>query len=206
MLFYSIKPEKNGAKVEAKLRKEFGAPAPLAYDTEEEGKYRANSVGQALGDISTSLFGGRTRPLYTFRFDVPQPRKCEVRVHIIKVGNAVALGSLLYSTVLQKPVSEGVSLEDAKTFSKSRFVGSPALAERLNADANLIKRINKFVRTSYQVGNERIRADRFLQISPFEGGSLLAINTLPRSKWMGLSSSFDALEFVALADAIEAAL
>ncbi|HEY6330794.1 MAG TPA: hypothetical protein VI756_15790 [Blastocatellia bacterium] len=206
MLFYSIKPEKNGPKVEAKLRKEFGAPSPLPFDTEEEGKYRPNSVGQALGDIGTQIFGGRTRPLYTFRFDVAQPRTCEVRVHVIKVGNAVALGSLLYSTVLAKPLSEPVTLEDAKVFSKSRFIGAPAIADRLNGDAGLIGRLNKFVRTSYQVGNERIRAERFLQITPFEGKALLAINTLPKTKWFGLTSSFDAAEFVGLANTIEAAL
>jgi hypothetical protein len=206
MLFYSIKPEKNGAKVEAKLRKEFGASSPLPFETEEEGKYRPNSVGQVLGDVATSVFGGRTRPLYTFRFEVAQPRNCEVRVHIIKVGNAVALGSLLYSTVLQKSMDEPVTLEDAKVFSKSRFIGSPAIADRLNGNASLISRLNKVVRTSYQVGNERIRADRFLRITPFEGKALLAINTLPRSKWFGLSSTFDAAEFIALSNSIEEAL
>jgi hypothetical protein len=206
MLFYSLKPEKNGARVEAKLRKEFGASSPLPFETEEEGKYRPNSVGQALGDIATQVFGGRTRPLYAFRFEVARPRNCEVRVHVIKVGNAVALGSLLYSAVLQKTVYEPVTLEDAKVFAKSRFIGAPAIADRLNGDASLINRLNKFVRTSYQVGTERIRAERFLQITPFEGKALLAINTLPKTKWFGLSSSFDAAEFVALSNSIEAAL
>jgi len=206
MLFYSARAEKNGPKVEAKLRKEFGSSSPLSYDIEEEGKYRADSIGQALGDVSIALFGGRTRPLYTFRFDVAEPRKCEVRAHIIKAGNAVALGALLYSTVLQKPVGEGVKLEDEKTFSKSKFVGDSGIADRLNGNAELIKRINRFVRTSYQVGNERVRADRYFRITPFESGSLLAVCTMPRSKWLGLTSVFDAAEFVGLASAIEAAL
>lgn len=206
MLFYSDKPEKNGPKVETKLRKEFGASQPLFYETEIEGQYKPNSVGQALGDMGAALFSGRARPLYTFRFDVNQPRTCEVRVHVIKAGGAVALGSLLYTTTLRKPVAGPVNLEDAKAFSKSRFIGEPGLSARLNANADLIKRINKFVRTSYQVGNEKVSTARFLQISPFDGGSLLAINTLPRSKWMGLSSTFDAAEFLGIAAAIEGSI
>ncbi len=206
MLFWTDKAEKNGPKIEAKLRKELGVAAPLAFEVEIEGSYKPGSVGQALGDVATALFGGRCRPLYTFRFQVQQPRAAEIRVSVIKEGNAVVLGALLYSTVLAKAVTAPVSLEPEKVFSKSRFTGDATLAGKLNANQQLIARINKFVRTSYSVGNATVRAERFLKIDPFGGGALLAINTLPRSTWLGLGASFDARAFFDIAGLVEASL
>ncbi len=98
------------------------------------------------------------------------------------------------------------SLEPEKTFSKSKFTGDGATAEKLNASAPLIKQVNGFVRTEYQAGNEKVQTERFLKLEPFEGGSLLSVNTLPKSKWLGLTSILDATAFLEVASAIEGAL
>jgi hypothetical protein len=109
----------------------------------------------------------------------------------------------LFSIKLSKRVPAAVTVEDAKVFSKSRFTGGNGLAEKLNGDADLIKKVNAFVRTKYQVNNDTIRTERFLKIEPTTDGSVLAINTLPRSKWLGLTSTFDAVAFLEIAQAVE---
>lgn len=202
MWFTSEKPEKIGPKIAAKIGKELGIAAP-PYEALVEGKYKPGSLGQALGDLSTALFGGGTRPIASVRLDVPQPRPFELTAHVIKGGSQIVLGSLLFSIKLSKRVPAAVTVEDAKVFSKSRFTGGNGLAEKLNGDADLIKKVNAFVRTKYQVNNDTIRTERFLKIEPTTDGSVLAINTLPRSKWLGLTSTFDAVAFLEIAQAVE---
>lgn len=212
MLFFTDKPEKIAPKIEAKLRKEFGANEPLFYETESEGHFRPNSIGQALGDVTNDLlsgtfFGGKTRTLYNFRFDVKQPRELETRVYIVKAADRVALGSLLYSAILNRKIDAPLELEDEKIlFGKSKFKGDSEAARKLNANTDLIKRINRFVRTEYKTANEVIKAKRYLKIAPYENGSLLTISTLPRATWFGWMSSFDAPAFLEIANAVEAAL
>ena len=203
MLFWTDNPEKNGPKVEKKLRKELGATEPIPFEVEIEGQYKPGSIGQVLGDMKAQLFGGRCRPLYTFRFTIGSPRPAEVRVSVIKEGGAIVLGSLTYSAPIAKPVPAPLQLEDAKVFSKSKFIGEPQTAEKLNGNKDLIKAINKFVRTEYSVGDAKVYANRYLQVVPFEQASLLTINTLPRATWMGLGASFDVQPFFGIVSSIE---
>jgi hypothetical protein len=205
MWFTSEKAEKIGPKVAAKIGKELSIPAP-PYETVAEGNYKPGSLGQALGDLSTALFGGSTRPIVSVRLDIPQPRPFELTAHVIKAGSQIVLGSLLYSIKLARTVPGAIMLEDAKVFSKSKFTGGNGTADKLNGDADLIKKVNAFVRTKYQVNNDTIRTERFLKIEPMPDGSVLAINTLPRSKWLGLASTFDALAFLEIALAVEKVL
>ena len=130
MWFTSEKPEKVGPKIATKVGKELAIPAP-PYEVQPEGKYMPGSVGQVFGDLTTTLFGGGTRPLVSVRLDVPQPRPFELTVHVIKCGNQIVLGSLLYSIKLNKPVPGLVTLEDAKVFSKSKFTGGDGVSEKL---------------------------------------------------------------------------
>jgi hypothetical protein len=205
MWFTSEKPEKVGPKIASKIGKELAISAP-PYEAVTEGKFMPGSLGQVLGDLSTSLFGGGTRPLVSVRLDVPQPRPFELTAHVIKCGSQIVLGSLLYSIKLNKSVPGPVTLEDAKVFSKSKFTGGDGVSEKLNGDSDLIKKVNAFVRTQYRVNNDIIKTQRFLKIEPTAGGSVLAINTLPRSKWMGLSSTFDSVAFLEIAQGVEKSL
>ena len=204
MWFMSEKPDKVGPKVAAKVGKELAIPAP-PYQAIPEGKYMPGSLGQVMGDLSTTLFGGGARPLVSVQVDVPQPRPFELTAHVIKVGNQIALGSLLYTIKLNKTVPTAIMLENAKVFSKSKFVGDPA-AEKLNANADLIGKVNKFVRTKYRVNNDIIHTERFMKIEPASDGAVMAINTLPRAKWFGLSSTFDSVAFLEIAQAVEGTL
>ncbi|WP_394834343.1 hypothetical protein LVJ94_48375 [Pendulispora rubella] len=210
MLFMSDKPEKTAPKVEAKLRKDFASAAPLPYDVLLEGVYQPGSLGQLAGDIANSVLAdflvGGTRPLHTIRFHVQTPRPVEVKVNVIK-AQAVCIGSILFSTFVRKPVAGHAQLEDEKVFGKSKLVGEPAVAARLNDNKMLIGKLNKFARNKYLVGNTEILSKRFVDLRPIDGGhSLLSVGTMPRSKWFGLASTFDASEFVQIADLVEASL
>jgi hypothetical protein len=70
MLFATSDPRKMADKIVGKLSKELTLGAAPPYEIDTDGQARPNSIGQALGDLSTALFGGRTRPLHTVRGDV----------------------------------------------------------------------------------------------------------------------------------------
>jgi hypothetical protein len=56
------------------------------------------------------------------------------------------------------------------------------------------------------MGSIKVKAPRIFAIAPHEGGSLLAINTLPRMTSLGMGAEVDARESVEITAAIEAAL
>ena len=214
MLFFSDKLEKNAPRIEEKLRKELRLPTPLPFEVEVEGSFRPGSVGQLLGDLgqdlSLALVGvGGMRTLYTLRFDVAVPRPVEIRVPVLTGGNRIVLGGLLYTTTLGCSVSGQMSLEppeDAGLFGGCKFTGDPTLAAKFNANKPVLKLVNKFVRDSYMVGETEIEVSRFFKLSPAGQRSVLSIQTVPRSTWFGMGSSFDAAEFIQIASLIESTL
>jgi hypothetical protein len=212
MLFFSDKLEKNGPKVEKKLRKELRQGAPLPYEAEIQGTTRPTSIGRFLGDLvgdaAFELLGHRgLRPVYTLRFAIPESPG-EIRVSIVTDGKMVMLGGILYSMVLDKPVAGSVRLqeESEKLFFKCKFKGEGSVIAKLNANKELIKRVNGFVRDKYRLGEKEIESKRFFSLEPFEHKSLLTISTMPRSKWFGLASTFDASEFLEIARAVAATI
>jgi hypothetical protein len=118
------------------------------------------------------------------------------------------LGSILYSQVLARPVPGAVRLqaEGEELFLRCKLVGDPSVVAKLNGDKALVKRVSKFVRGHYQLGDKTISSRRFFSLAPFESGSLLSVSTMPRSKWWGMASSFDVGEFQHIARAVEALL
>jgi hypothetical protein len=53
---------------------------------------------------------------------------------------------------------------------------------------------------------EEIESKRFFSLEPFQQKSLLTVSTMPRSKWFGLASTFDANEFLEIARAVAATI
>jgi hypothetical protein len=99
MIFFSDKPEKNGARVAARLRKELGMAAPPAFETEVEGTaFRPKSIGASLratfADISQRV--PAIRPMYTFHFAFETPRMFWLDVSVINVGGISVVGDLCY--------------------------------------------------------------------------------------------------------------
>jgi hypothetical protein len=211
MLFFSDDPQQTGPKVEAKLRRELKLGAPIPYTVMVEGKYLPGSLGQAAGDVISKVLteigvGGGVRLLHTLRFDVAGPRPFELDVEIVK-AQAVCVGGLLYTTTIARGLAGAVKLEDEKAFGRSKLVGDAAAAAKLNASKPLVKAVNALARDRYEVGATEIIARRHAALTPLDGASLLlSVLTMPRSKLLNLSSTFDAPAFLELAALVEAAL
>jgi hypothetical protein len=215
MLFFSDKLEKNAPKIEAKLRKELGAGQPLAWQSEAQGSFRPDTLGglarELFEDAAAKLKGqeGGFRPLYTVRFDVPQPRPIEVRVAVVNAKNRVVLGPLFFATRLPRRLAGAVRLQDeddAGLFGRRKFEGDAALAEKLNGDKALVKMANRLSRSKYALEKFEIEGPCHFRLSPDGDGTLLTVSTMARSTWFGMGSAFDAKDFLAIATALEAAL
>ena len=205
LAYTSQKVETIGPKVEEKVREEMGASAPLQYQV-EEGEARAATVGSFLGDIAGALVGGESNTLFKMHFDLPQPRPVHLQVSVNRQGVGSHVGLLLYTARLAKPINGEVELEEPKTFGKSKFTGDETLSARLNANDDLIKRLNKFARTESQSGGLNLKIKRYCKVMPQDGGAMLVVSTLPRPTKLGFSATVDAKEFCDIASMVEAAL
>jgi hypothetical protein len=197
--------EKVGPRIEDKLRKEIGASAPLPYEV-ENGHAGATTAGTFLQDVTRGLFGGHAELLYTFVFDLTQPRPAQLRANVSRQGVGCHVGTLLYSTKLSKTVRDEVTLEAPKTFGTPKFTGDAEAIEKLNAKGELLKRVDKLARTRSEIGGLTIKTDRLVKIVPQESGSLLVISSLPRPTSMGFNATLDAKEFFDMAAMIEVTL
>src|SRR5260370_178384 len=205
-LAYSTqKVEKVGPKIEELIRKEVGASSALPYEVEDGGAGKT-TAGTVLAESVKTLFGGKETLLYTLYFNLTHPRPANLEVHVNKQGVGCHVGSLLYSTMLAKPVSGEASLEAPKTFGSSKFTGDSVASQKLNASGDLVKRANKFARTESQSGGITIKVDRFFKVVPQGSGSLLVIRTLPRPTSMGMSATVDAKDFFDIAAMLDASL
>jgi hypothetical protein len=205
LAYNSQKPDVVGPQVEELLRKELGATAPIPYQVEDEGASRT-SLGTILKEGVGTLFGREATPLFTLIFNIAQPRAATLRVSLSRQGIGCHAGSLLYSAKLAKPVKGEVSMEQPKTFGASKFTGNPETGGKLNANGELVKRLNKFARTKANVGGLDIEMPRFVRVAPADSGAMLVVNTLPRQTSMGLGAAMDAPEFLAIAGMVESAL
>ena len=191
-------------KVEEKVREELGSSAPLSYQV-ETGEAATATIGSVLGDIGSALMGGAENMLFRLNFDLAQPRPANLYVSVNRQGIGSYVGMLVYSAQLSKPIGGQVTLEEPKLFGKSKFTGDAASA-KLNANGDLIKRANTFVRTESQSGGLTLKIKRSFRLLPHESGSLLVIGTLPRPLKMGLSATVDAKDFFDIAEMIERGL
>ena len=193
-----------GPRVEEKVREELAASAPLSYQV-ESGEAATATFGSVLDDIGSALIGRTENMLFGLNFDLPQPRPAQLHVNINRQGIGSYVGMLVYSAQLSKPIGGEVTLEEPRLFGKSKFTGDAASA-KLNANGDLVKRANTFVRTESQSGGLTLKIKRTFRLLPHESGSLLIIGTLPRPIKMGLSATVDAKDFFDIAEMIEKAL
>ncbi len=198
-------PEKVGAQVEEKLRKETGAAGPVPYQVESGGA-AATSAATFLSDVAKGMFGGRPDLLFTLVFDLSTPRPAQLRASVDRQGVGCHVGAMLYSAQLSKAVKGEAALDAPKMFGGSKFSGDAETAGTLNAKGDLLKRLGKLARTESEIGGLTIHGERLVRVAPAEGGSLLLVGTLGRPTSMGMDASLDAKEFFDLAAQVEAAL
>ena len=205
-LAYSTQqPEKVASQVEEKLRKELAASAPVAYQI-EKAEGAGPTAGTVLGDMARGLLGGHASVLFTLVFDVATPRPAQLRAMVERQGVGCHVGPLLYSAPLPKPIKGEVALEAPKMFGSSKFTGEAETSAKLNARADLMKRLGKLARTEGEIGGLTLKMDRLVKLVPQDTGSLLVVGTLPRATSMGMDAALDAKEFLDVAALVEGAL
>ncbi len=188
--------------VEAMLRQELGPNASVTTEVLAGDKITGR---MAANEILRAALGGRGNPinLFSLHFTVERPRSVELYASINKQGVGSYAGDLLYAVRLTKPVGQEVGF-DRKA--GGRFAGDTASSARLNTNADLLKRIDKFLRNRMQAGAVSISLESFLKIVPDSSGSMIVALTLPRSINLGFGSTLDAGELVDIASVIEATL
>jgi hypothetical protein len=206
LAYTSQDPTKVGPKVEEILHKELTASTPLDFQVEQGGAGNTNA-GSMMVDAARVLFGGKVTVLFTLHFELTQPRPFHLAAHALRQGVGCHIGALLYNTLLAKNIGTEVSLEDPKTFGTSKFVGDSAISAKLNEHGDLLKRAGKLGRTTSDIGGIDTKLPRFFKLFPQPtGGTMLVVNTLPRSTSMGMGAAMDAKEFCDLAALIESLL
>jgi len=186
VFFNSQKAEKIAPKIEAKLRKELGATAPLSH----------------------RMVGGEGGALFYMEFALPSPPPSRLLACVLKNGLLGAMvGELFYSAQLSKTIRSRAWLarEAQASGAAIGFAGDAEACEKLTADRRLVGRAAAFTRDREIISTTVIEIKSGFEIAPQPGaGSLLAVRTLMKGGWF--SGSFDAREFLDIAAAIETTL
>ncbi len=190
-------------RIEEKLRDEIGATLPLSYQL--EGNQTAHvTVGTVIDDAVRMLARSSGNTLFTLYFEVEHPRSFQFQVQVTRGGVGSFIGGLLYSAQLTKSTPGEISLEKPRTFGNSKFTGNNQLSEKLNYQTELIKQANKFSRTRIGYSGIIVQIPRFFKLVPNERGTLLVINTLPKTSLTNCLLGIK--DFLELVGQLEAAL
>ena len=192
--------DKVAPKVEELLRKELSAGGPISYQVEDAGAGETGS-GSMLKDAGTYLFGGNTTRLMTIHFQLTQPRNGELEVHINRQGAGCYAGSLVFSAVVNKRIAGEVSFGD-----DGKFSGDAQSAGKLNGSKDLLKKCDAFAMKKGGITGFEVSIPRFFKIAPNDYGAQVVGATLPRSKSMGFSATFNSKEFWEIVSLIEGVL
>jgi hypothetical protein len=200
LAYSSQDKETVGAKVEELLRKEVVAMAPLVYAVEDEGAGETGALTM-LKDARNAFFCGAATPVFTLRFQIPQPRATGLEVHLNRRGVGCYAGTLVYTAVLEKSFAGEILLDD-----HGKFQGDPGASGKLNTRKDLLKKCSAFAVTKGGLAGFEMTVPRLLRITPRDESAEIVVVTLPRSKSMGFSASFGSKQFFELASDIEAAM
>lgn len=201
-LAYSTQdPLKVAGYVEEKLRKETGSAAPIPFTTEQM-ETDKTSAKTMLKDMGGMLFGGNVNILFKIIFDIAAPRAAQMQAFATRQGVGCIVHSLVYSTVIAKPITGEVTMDPVKNI----FNGDAAIVAKLTGKGDLVKRIIKLARTKSDVGGISFSQPRYVELLPLENGCLFALGTIPRQTGMGFDASLDSREFFDIAAMVEAVL
>ncbi len=202
LVYNSQKPEDVCPKIAEIVAKELRV-SDIAYEVEMPDSPAITNAKTVLGDIARTAFGGKTDNLFTVIFKPDKPRPFEIRVSVIRSGAGCAASYLLYTAHLDKDVDAETILGEPKVFGSAKFSGGDA-AQKLNANADLIKRANKLARSESSYGPLNLKIQRLFAIfSKGDDPTALAVGTLAKPTSMGMSVSMDLNEFTELAGMIE---
>lgn len=197
MLFARDGVDFTGPKLEAQLRKELGAAAPIPFATFVDPA--ATSGGVTLGEAFRRMLAGKKDRLHVHHFRFTTPRPWELAVEVVRtVQSYVLADSLLYSARLARPVGHAIELD-----AKGQFTGDDGACAKLNGDGALRKAVVAFARTELKFGDRVLHAPRIVSMTNAEGGSELVIASMPKPGFLGLKWSLEPKAFLEIADRIE---
>jgi hypothetical protein len=202
LAYSSQKPEKVAPKIEAILCKDLGLSSGIPY-TIELGDGSQTTVKTVLTDMAHMFMGGADVRLFSVIFELSAPRKANIWMQVDRQGFGAHVGTMLFTTRLNKTIGAEVILEDPRPSGNSQFYGDVAVSAKLNANNELLKKASTFSRTVSEIGGLEYTIKRCFKIVPDPEGTLLLISTLGRTTSMGFSATTDALDFFALAKMIE---
>ncbi|QUQ67169.1 hypothetical protein [Kutzneria sp. CA-103260] len=147
----------------------------------------ADSTGVPAGSLlpPRERFSGMPAPTHCFVYvDAQTPRPFELRASIMSgrtaIRRALGLGSLLYAVPLTLPSPVRVALGAARGSGHAPFEGDFLVADRLNADAELVKNANALAATVAGQRKQSISAPGVTYGQTWEVERLLAIESLPQ--------------------------
>ena len=199
------KPDEVSAKVAELVQAETGETPKFEI---QEGDAPKTSVGTVVSEGLDLLFGGRKGVnLFTLDFQITLPRPMTLSIPINRQGIGCHAGGLLFVTPLKLAVTGEVVLKPPKFFSSSKFEGDPLVADKLNGNSALTKRLKDFVRPKGNLGGVDIELNHLFKIQPdpASGAVLVALN-MPKSLKMGFAVSLEIKEFAAIAAMIESSV
>ena len=200
MLFKTDDPQKNGAKVQAQLKKELGLNEDIPFKVIEGDDYQPTH-GITLKKAFSNMLQGGPQHLYTLGFSVPGSKPMEVLAFVSRSRQSfVLISKLLFSAPLHKTPSGVAGCEST---GKVKFSGDQALASKLNGDKALLKKLTTFSRTQIKFGESVLSTARFVAVAPNESGGVFTASSMPKLTWFGIKVSLESAVFLELAEMIE---
>jgi len=199
LVYGNQKQDEIATKVEELLRKELGSGSLIPYKTEAQ-TTEETGVKTTLHDVWTALKSGQTTELFSIHFQLRTPRAFDLEVHMNRQGMGCYAGPLVYTAVIEATVASEVVFNE-----NGQFVGDGA-ASKLNASKDVLKKSDAFAAKGGGISGFELKIPRYLKIIPQASGAQITAVTLPRSKSMGFSATFNTKEFLELIQKLEAAL
>lgn len=149
------------------------------------------SFGNALGAMALEgvsevvQFKGKQNPLPAgdIRFDIPRPRPAALYAQVFRIGTLLLVGRIIYSTTISKHVDKEVIIE--KGIKEPKMSGDVKICQRLVDNTELLKKIDKFNRSTFSslAGQKafsfKVSLQPFFRIIPQGQNSLVVVQTLP---------------------------
>ncbi|HEY6541782.1 MAG TPA: hypothetical protein VIZ18_12625 [Ktedonobacteraceae bacterium] len=223
-------------KIEESLRKELGLTTPISYSVDARDMHKlsksefaskfAKDVGKmfvtkfpgefigssALGslvDVGMEKVAEKKRMfefelLCSIHFDITRSRRAQLHVDVSRwVKGSSIVNRLLFVSELTRPVGGEVTME-------RQFIGHLQTCAKLNANKDLLKKTIHFRKSSLSFSNPAVptlKVEPLFKIVPQGQGSILAIQTLPKTTAFGFGTYiFDAKAFFELVTMLEATL
>jgi hypothetical protein len=200
--FASKDSSKIAMAVESILRKELNYSSEIPYEVTEIGD-KTTSLHSIFSEMAAALTTGLPNIIFTITFKIVAPFESTIAIAIASQGIGARGDAIQYIAKISKSISGSAELEAPKRFGTPKFEGDLSTISNLNANGNLLKRVNLLSRNTAEVAGMSLSINRLFRISSKDNAAEITAITLPKMLSMGFSASLDAKEFFDIAAIIE---